>query len=92
MPRIKQKNKMKYQCNQCDFNWEGTSYTFDIVREHEKTHPEIYISKISRKNMSNRCKVCNTPKVTTNQINYDGKWECKTCGNLLDAQGRVISS
>jgi len=42
--------------------------------------------------MSNRCKVCNTPKVTTNQINYDGKWECKTCGNLLDAQGRVISS
>ena len=29
---------MKYQCKYCDFKWEGTSYTFDKVREHEKTH------------------------------------------------------
>jgi len=43
--------------------------------------------------MSNRCKVCNTPKVTSiDQINSDDKWECKTCGNLLDAQGHVIQS
>jgi len=31
---------MKYQCKKCSFKWEGTSYTFDIVREHEKTHME----------------------------------------------------
>ena len=37
--------------------------------------------------MSSRCKVCNTPKVTNiDQINCDDKWECKICGNLLDAQ------
>ncbi|MDH3313593.1 MAG: hypothetical protein OEM28_10670 [Nitrosopumilus sp.] len=43
--------------------------------------------------MSNRCKVCNAPKVTSiDQINNDGKWECKTCGNLLDAQGHVVQS
>jgi len=41
---------MKYQCNQCNFNWEGTSYTFDKVREHEKTHLENSKSKILRKN------------------------------------------
>ena len=29
---------MKYQCKQCNFYWEGTSYTFDKVREHEKIH------------------------------------------------------
>lgn len=29
---------MKYDCVYCNFKWEGTSYTFDIVREHEKTH------------------------------------------------------
>ncbi|EIJ66528.1 hypothetical protein BD31_I2086 [Candidatus Nitrosopumilus salaria BD31] len=29
---------MKYQCSVCDFSWEGTSYTFDQVREHDKTH------------------------------------------------------
>jgi len=29
---------MKYHCKQCDFNWEGTSNTFDKVREHEKSH------------------------------------------------------
>jgi len=40
MSRIKRKNKMKYICNQCDFNWEGTSYTFDVVRQHEKDRLE----------------------------------------------------
>lgn len=31
---------MKYQCKECAYQWEGTSYTFDKVREHEKTHVE----------------------------------------------------
>jgi len=31
---------VKYNCKYCDFKWEGTSYTFDKVREHEKTHSE----------------------------------------------------
>ena len=34
------KNKMKYRCEQCDFNWVGTLNTFDEVHEHEKTHLE----------------------------------------------------
>ena len=34
-------NKMKYQCSQCSFQWEGTVNTFDAVREHEKTHLKI---------------------------------------------------
>ncbi len=29
---------MKYSCKECNFKWEGTSYTFDEVRDHEKTH------------------------------------------------------
>jgi len=42
--------------------------------------------------MSSRCKVCNTLKTAnTDQISNDGKWECKTCGNLLDAQGHVVT-
>jgi hypothetical protein len=24
---------MKYQCEKCAFHWEGTSYTFEKVRE-----------------------------------------------------------
>ena len=31
---------MKYNCKECDFQWEGTSYTFEKVREHEKAHLE----------------------------------------------------
>lgn len=31
---------MKCSCKECDFQWEGTSYTFDKVREHEKEHLE----------------------------------------------------
>ena len=43
--------------------------------------------------MSARCKVCNTLKTIKNiQTNNDSKWECQTCGNLLDAQGHVIVS
>lgn len=41
---------MKYHCRDCSFNWEGTSYTFDEVREHEKTHLENSESKTLRKN------------------------------------------
>ena len=40
MSKIKWKNKMKYSCSQCDFKWDGTSHTFDKVREHKKTHLE----------------------------------------------------
>ena len=29
---------MKYQCEHCSFHWVGTSYNFDEVRDHEKTH------------------------------------------------------
>lgn len=43
--------------------------------------------------MSARCKVCNTSKAMENiQVVNDDKWECQTCGNLLDAQGYVAVS
>ena len=42
--------------------------------------------------MSVRCKVCNTSKITNDQIKSNEIWECKTCGNTLDAQGHVIAS
>jgi ribosomal protein S27E len=42
--------------------------------------------------MSIRCKVCNTSKITNDQIKSNFTWECKTCGNILDAQGHVIVS
>ena len=42
--------------------------------------------------MSVRCKVCNTVKDAGIQVNSDEKWECKICGNLLNAQGHVIVS
>ena len=42
--------------------------------------------------MSIRCKVCNTSKITNEQIKSNFTWECKTCGNILDAQGDVIVS
>ena len=42
------------------------------------------------KMMSIRCKVCNASKVTNaSNINDDDKWECATCGNLLDARGKI---
>jgi len=31
---------MKYSCKICNFHWEGTVDTFDMVRIHEKTHEE----------------------------------------------------
>ena len=34
----KVKKKMKYNCKECNFKWEGTSDTFEQVREHEKIH------------------------------------------------------
>ena len=40
-----------------------------------------------------RCKVCNTSKsANPDQMHDDDKWECATCGNLLDAHGRVVQS
>jgi ribosomal protein L37AE/L43A len=78
---------MKYQCEECSFKWEGTSYTFEKVREHEKTH--LKKNKIT----STRCKVCNASKIIhDDQMNSNDQWECQTCGNLLDANGHVITS
>ena len=48
MFNIQGKNKMKYQCSKCDFHWTGTSYTFEEVRQHEKTHLENKKSKTRR--------------------------------------------
>ena len=43
--------------------------------------------------MSVRCKVCNTSKTTNaDQVNNYDKWECDTCGNILDANGKVVQS
>jgi len=43
--------------------------------------------------MSIRCRVCNASKTANpDQMNDDGKWECDTCGNLLDADGKVTQS
>ena len=40
--------------------------------------------------MSIRCKVCNTSKIANiDHMNDDCKWECDTCGNLLDAHGKI---
>lgn len=83
---------MRYSCRDCSFKWEGTSYTFEKVREHEKTHVEKNIIGQGNKKMSIRCKVCNTSKVTRDQIKSNYTWECKTCCNILDAQGHVIIS
>ena len=82
---------MKYQCTKCDFLWEGTSYTFNLVREHEKNHLEKNKSKTSGIKMSLRCKVCNASS-DTNLISCNGEWECQTCGNILDVNGNVIPS
>jgi len=38
---------MKCQYTKCDFRWEGTPYTFGIVREHEKNHLKKNKSKTS---------------------------------------------
>ena len=73
---------MKYQCQQCSFQWEGTSYTFDQVREHEKSH--------LKKSISIRCKVCNA--TNTDRPSTSREWECNICGNLIDSEGRVIST
>ncbi|MGY5143679.1 MAG: hypothetical protein ACW9XH_04275 [Candidatus Nitrosopumilus sp. bin_32a] len=42
--------------------------------------------------MSVRCKVCNTSKNVNDQTDSDETWECKTCGNTLNAQGHVVAS
>ena len=43
--------------------------------------------------MSIRCKVCNASKTANaDNINGDDKWECNTCGNLLDAHGKIVQS
>lgn len=75
---------MKYQCEQCSFHWEGTSYTFDKVREHEKIHLKIY---------SIRCKVCNATKSRNyDQMNSNEEWKCDNCGNTPDGSGHVFVS
>lgn len=39
---------MRYGCKECNFYQEGTSHTFDNVREHEKTHLQNDQLKTSR--------------------------------------------
>jgi len=74
---------MKYQCKTCSFQWEGTSHTFDKVRDHEKIH---------LKNKTIRCKVCNALKnMVSVKNNSDEKWECQNCGNILDMNGLISS-
>jgi ribosomal protein L37AE/L43A len=46
------RNNMKYQCSKCNFHWTGTSYTFEEVREHEKTHFKKSKSKTVKANMT----------------------------------------
>ncbi|AFS81371.1 hypothetical protein NKOR_07550 [Candidatus Nitrosopumilus koreensis AR1] len=75
---------MKYQCKTCNFHWEGTSQTFDEVRDHEKTH--------LKNKTTVRCKVCNASKSMIDvEHNSDEKWECQNCGNILDMQGLISS-
>jgi len=31
-------HKMKYNCKNCNYHWEGNSDTFGKVLSHEKTH------------------------------------------------------
>jgi len=83
---------MKYNCKECNFQWEGTVNTFDKVREHEKEHLEKneLTPKVS-KIITIRCKVCNTSNVTVDQTKSNCTLECKTCGNVLDLQGNVIN-
>ena len=32
------RNKMKYNCKNCNFHWQGNSDTFEKVLVHEKAH------------------------------------------------------
>jgi len=43
--------------------------------------------------MSIHCKVCNASKIINNdKMDPNVRWECQTCGNILDVDGYVISS
>ncbi len=43
--------------------------------------------------MSIRCKVCNASKITNSDKTISNvNWECQTCGNLLDANGYIVTS
>lgn len=43
--------------------------------------------------MAMRCKVCNASKITNiDQINPNVNWECQICGNILDANGYIVTS
>ncbi len=43
--------------------------------------------------MSVRCQVCNTTKIPkVDKLNSNTSWECQTCGNLVDANGLVVST
>ena len=42
--------------------------------------------------MSIHCKVCNTLKNPNGgKLNSNTTWECQTCGNLVDANGHIIT-
>ena len=42
--------------------------------------------------MSIRCKVCNTTRSNLDQAKSDITWTCQTCGNMLDVDGRIVTS
>ena len=42
--------------------------------------------------MSTRCRVCNTINSNSNQTNSDTHWMCENCGNLVDADGCIVTS
>ena len=45
-----------------------------------------------KKIMSIRCKVCNSSKISNkNIVNSTVSWECQNCGNVLDANGFVVT-
>lgn len=43
--------------------------------------------------MTIRCKVCNASKITNaDKKNPNVNWECPSCGNMLDANGYIVTS
>lgn len=65
-----------------------------MVDEHEKNNSKKNKSKIFwwHKVMSARCRVCNSTNSNSDQRNSNTNWICENCGNLVDADGCVVTS
>ena len=46
---------------------------------------------LNQMKMSVRCKICNASKIENTKTNSDVNWECQTCGNIVDANGNIVS-